>query len=300
MQATGIEAIGWAEEAARRGGGELIVTSIDADGGRRGYDLELIERIRARVRVPVIASGGAGGAADIVAALRGRRRRGARRLDLPRRRDDPRRRQAGGGGVRPAGAGVTVAEGALLPCVVQDADTGRVLMLAHVDAEAMEATKRTGLAHFHSRSRDRLWQKGETSGNVLRVVEIRADCDGDAMPILAHPAGPACHTGAVSCFGDAAPVLAELRRRDRRAGASRAGRVLRRRPARGRRASAPSARWARRRSRCCWPSRRASTWSAEVADLWFHSMLLLARDGLDPLAPLRELRRRRNAPRREA
>ena len=70
MQATGIEAIGWAEEVARRGGGELIVTSIDADGGRRGYDLELIERIRARVRVPVIASGGAGGAGDIVAALR--------------------------------------------------------------------------------------------------------------------------------------------------------------------------------------------------------------------------------------
>ncbi len=70
MQATGIEAVGWAEEAARRGSGELIVTSIDADGGRRGYDLELIERIRARVRVPVIASGGAGGAADMIAALR--------------------------------------------------------------------------------------------------------------------------------------------------------------------------------------------------------------------------------------
>ena len=58
------------------------------------------------------------------------------------------------------------------------------------------------MAHFHSRSRDRLWRKGETSGNVLRVVEIRADCDGDAILILAHPAGPTCHTGAVSCFGD--------------------------------------------------------------------------------------------------
>jgi imidazole glycerol-phosphate synthase subunit HisF len=70
MEPTGIETLAWAQEAAERGAGELLVTSIDADGGRRGYDLELIERIRARVRVPVIASGGAGGAADIVAALR--------------------------------------------------------------------------------------------------------------------------------------------------------------------------------------------------------------------------------------
>ena len=92
--------------------------------------------------------------------------------------------------MRPAGEGVTVPEGALLPCVVQDADTGRVLMLAYVDTEAMEATVRTGLAHFHSRSRGRLWRKGETSGNVLCVVEIRADCDSDARLYLAHPAGP--------------------------------------------------------------------------------------------------------------
>src|SRR4029079_5935556 len=136
--------------------------------------------------------------------------RGARRVDLPRRRDDPGRREAGGGRMRPAGEGVTVPEGALLRRVVQDADTGRVLMLAYVDAEALEATRRTGLAHFHSRSRGRLWQKGETSGNVLRVVGIRADCDEDALLYLAHPAGPTCHTGAVSCFGDAAPLLAEL------------------------------------------------------------------------------------------
>src|SRR6185312_2291106 len=101
-----------------------------------------------------------------------------RLLDLPRRRDDARRREAGGCRMRPAGEGVSVPEVKLLPCVVQDADTGRVLMLAHVDAEALAATRATGLAHFHSRSRGRLWQKGETSGNVLRVVDIRADCDG--------------------------------------------------------------------------------------------------------------------------
>jgi len=102
--------------------------------------------------------------------------------------------------MRPAGADLTVPEGALLPCVVQDADSGAVLMLAYVDAEALEATRRTGLAHFHSRSRDRLWQKGETSGNVLRVVEIREDCDDDALLLRVEPAGPACHTGSRSCF----------------------------------------------------------------------------------------------------
>jgi phosphoribosyl-ATP pyrophosphohydrolase/phosphoribosyl-AMP cyclohydrolase len=200
--------------------------------------------------------------------------------------------------VRPAGADVTVPEGALLPCVVQDASTGRVLMLAYVDAEAMEATRRTGEAHFHSRSRDRLWRKGETSGNVLRVVEIRADCDGDAILILAHPAGPTCHTGAVSCFGDGAPVLPEL------------ADVIAQRASAGPEESYVAGLLAGARERV---QRKVGEEAVEVllaepasehlvgevADLWFHSMLLLARDGLDPLAPLRELQRRRNAPRRQ-
>jgi phosphoribosyl-ATP pyrophosphohydrolase/phosphoribosyl-AMP cyclohydrolase len=194
--------------------------------------------------------------------------------------------------VRPAGAGVTVAEGELLPCVVQDADTGRVLMLAYVDAEAMEATVRTGLAHFHSRSRGRLWRKGETSGNVLRVVAIRADCDADALLYLAHPAGPTCHTGAVSCFGDGAPLLAELADViGQRAGSGEDGSYV-----------AGLLAGARERAQrkvgeeaveVLLAEAGSDHLVAEVADLWFHSMLLLARDGLDPLAPLAELRRRR-------
>jgi phosphoribosyl-ATP pyrophosphohydrolase/phosphoribosyl-AMP cyclohydrolase len=92
----------------------------------------------------------------------------------------------------------------LVPAVVQDAGDGTVLMLAWMDAEALEATTATGLVHFHSRSRGRLWQKGETSGNVLRVREIRLDCDADAILIRADPAGPTCHTGARSCFDTAA------------------------------------------------------------------------------------------------
>ncbi len=88
----------------------------------------------------------------------------------------------------------------LLTAVVQDARTDEILMLAFMDAEALAATRRTGLAHFHSRSRDTLWKKGETSGNVLAVEEILVDCDQDALVLKARPAGPACHTGARTCF----------------------------------------------------------------------------------------------------
>jgi|GraSoiStandDraft_8_1057269.scaffolds.fasta_scaffold104107_2 phosphoribosyl-AMP cyclohydrolase / phosphoribosyl-ATP pyrophosphohydrolase len=201
--------------------------------------------------------------------------------------------------MRPAGEGVTVPAGVLLPCIVQDADTGRVLMLAHVDTEALAATRATGLAHFHSRSRGRLWQKGETSGNVLRVVEIRADCDADTLLYLAHPAGPTCHTGSVSCFGDAAPLLAELR--DviaERAGAADEGSyvagLLRDERERAQRKVGEEA------VEVLVAEPGSENLVAEVADLWFHSMVLLARDGLDPLAPLHELRSRRGSPRREA
>ena len=90
----------------------------------------------------------------------------------------------------------------LVAAVVQDADDGRVLMVGWQDAEAIEATSRTGEAHFHSRSRDALWRKGETSGNTLPVVSMELDCDADAILIRARPAGPTCHTGARSCFDD--------------------------------------------------------------------------------------------------
>ncbi len=92
----------------------------------------------------------------------------------------------------------------LVPAIVQDAADGHVLMLAWQDREALDATLRTGEVHFHSRSRGRLWRKGETSGNVLRLVSARLDCDGDAVLITADPAGPTCHTGNRSCFDDVA------------------------------------------------------------------------------------------------
>lgn len=88
----------------------------------------------------------------------------------------------------------------LLTAVVVDAAAGRVLMVAFMDAEALAATRATGFAHFHSRSRGRLWKKGETSGHVLEVEDILVDCDQDALVLRCRPAGPACHTGAETCF----------------------------------------------------------------------------------------------------
>jgi phosphoribosyl-AMP cyclohydrolase / phosphoribosyl-ATP pyrophosphohydrolase len=88
----------------------------------------------------------------------------------------------------------------LVPGVVQDRADGRVLMLGYLDAEALAATLATGEVHFHSRSRDRLWRKGETSGHVLRLRDLAADCDGDALLLMVDPAGPTCHRGTRSCF----------------------------------------------------------------------------------------------------
>ena len=96
----------------------------------------------------------------------------------------------------------------LVAAVVQDADDGRVLMFAWQDAEAVEATLRTGEAHFHSRSRGRLWRKGESSGHTLAVVSQELDCDADAILIRARPAGPTCHTEARSCFDPRPAALA--------------------------------------------------------------------------------------------
>jgi phosphoribosyl-AMP cyclohydrolase / phosphoribosyl-ATP pyrophosphohydrolase len=116
--------------------------------------------------------------------------------------------------------GIRFDERGLVTCVVQDWRTGEVLMVAHMNEEALKRTRRTGEVHLYSRSRRDIWHKGATSGNVQRVRQIRYDCDGDAVVALVEPAGPACHTGQRSCFYrdldgmadpdvDAAPVAGE-------------------------------------------------------------------------------------------
>ena len=185
----------------------------------------------------------------------------------------------------------------LITCVVQDADSGDVLMVAWQDTEAREATRRTGLAHFHSRSRDALWQKGATSGNTMALVEELDDCDGDTVLLRVRPAGPACHTGQDTCFGarraDPRPgVLAELAgviaaRRGADPGAGDVAGILH-----GEREAAQR-KVGEEAVEVLLAAPGGDDLVGEVADLWFHSMLLLAHDGLDPLAPLEELARRR-------
>jgi phosphoribosyl-AMP cyclohydrolase len=91
----------------------------------------------------------------------------------------------------------------LVTAVTQDADTGRVLMVAWMDAQALDATLRTRQATYYSRSRQELWVKGATSGATQEVLDVQVDCDGDALLVLVRPAGPACHTGLMSCFDTA-------------------------------------------------------------------------------------------------
>jgi phosphoribosyl-ATP pyrophosphohydrolase/phosphoribosyl-AMP cyclohydrolase len=96
----------------------------------------------------------------------------------------------------------------LVPAIVQDANDGRVLMLGYMNREALQRTQETRRVTFYSRSRARLWEKGETSGHGLALRAIRLDCDGDTLLVSAVPEGPVCHTGAATCFGDAAPANA--------------------------------------------------------------------------------------------
>lgn len=97
-------------------------------------------------------------------------------------------------------------EKGLLPAIVQDATTKEVLMLAWVDAEAVQRTMDSGTTWFWSRSREQYWNKGATSGNTQKVREVRYDCDQDALLMIVEPAGPACHTGEISCFYRSMPA----------------------------------------------------------------------------------------------
>jgi phosphoribosyl-ATP pyrophosphohydrolase/phosphoribosyl-AMP cyclohydrolase len=175
----------------------------------------------------------------------------------------------------------------LRPAIVQDAATRRVLMLAWMDDEALRRTRETGEAHFFSRSRGRLWRKGETSGNTLAVEELRDDCDGDAILLRVRPAGPACHTGSVSCF---APwlwrVVAE--RSATRPPGSYVASLLDAGPAAAARKVGEEGVEAALAGAAESDERLVS----ELADLWFHSYVLLAARGLDPTAVEDELSRR--------
>jgi phosphoribosyl-ATP pyrophosphohydrolase/phosphoribosyl-AMP cyclohydrolase len=231
----------------------------------------------------------------------------------------------------PIGDGTAVRYGSdgLVPVVAQDVADGRVLMVGHADAEAVTATLETGLLHFHSRSRGRLWRKGETSGHVLRLCDLALDCDGDALLALVEPAGPTCHRGTRSCFdadpgspgsatGEAAGPVAvqgfgwletlwdtiQRRAADRPAG-SYTARLL------GGGVDAAGRKVAEEATELLLAAkddaaldavgldmsepRRATARAAiaaEAADLLYHALVLLAEREVEPAAVLAELRRR--------
>ena len=175
----------------------------------------------------------------------------------------------------------------LRAAIVQDAASGRVLMLAWMDAEAERRTRSTGFAHFWSRSRRRLWKKGASSGSTLAVEEIRDDCDGDAFLLRVRPNGPTCHTGAVSCFAPALwRTIAE--RAATRPEGSYVATLL----------DAGDAICAIKLEEEALETVFAALMESderlieELADLWFHSYVLLAARGLDPTAVEDELGRR--------
>ncbi len=175
----------------------------------------------------------------------------------------------------------------LRAAIIQDEASGRVLMLGWMDDEALELTRSSGLVHFFSRSRQRLWRKGETSGNALHVTEITLDCDEDAVLVRVHADGPTCHDGSTSCF---APWLWRriLRRENDQAEGSYVAAQL----------AAGAAQVARKVGEEAVELAVAALAEddervvSEAADLWFHILLLLRRRGLDPAAVDDELRRR--------
>jgi phosphoribosyl-ATP pyrophosphohydrolase/phosphoribosyl-AMP cyclohydrolase len=177
--------------------------------------------------------------------------------------------------------------GELKAAIVQDATTNRVLMLAWMDEEALRRTKESGQAWFFSRSRQELWHKGETSGAFLNVEELKEDCDGDAILVRVHPDGPACHTGAESCF---APWL--WRRVAERAKERPEGSYVTKLLAEGPKAAAQKVGEEGVEVAVAGVSESDEALIGELADLWFHSYVLLAARGLDPNAVEDELRRR--------
>ncbi len=184
----------------------------------------------------------------------------------------------------------------LIPAVCQDAVDGSVLMLAWMNAEALERTLATRRATFWSRSRQELWEKGATSGNALTVQEARLDCDSDALLLLVSPAGPACHTGARTCWGDdAGPLLTRLAgtieaRRGADPETSYVARLL------GSERSLAAGKVAEESAEVLDAEPGSDHQVEEAADVLFHLFALLARDGVDPLRVLDVLAQREGLP----
>jgi phosphoribosyl-ATP pyrophosphohydrolase/phosphoribosyl-AMP cyclohydrolase len=191
----------------------------------------------------------------------------------------------------------------LVPAIVQHAANGRVLMLGYMDRAALAATLARGRVVFFSRSRQRLWEKGESSGNFLQLIDIRCDCDADTLLVIAAPAGPVCHTGSASCFGDAsltaaAPLgfLLELEQLiGERIAEAPEGSYTARLYGRGVRRVAQKVGEEGLEVALAGAGESDDALLGECADLLYHLLVLLRSRGLPLAAVIEELRRRHQA-----
>lgn len=200
---TGLDAKEWVEKAAGLGAGTIVVNSIDADGMRAGYDIEMLAFLTRDVDCGIVASGGAGKAEDFLEVFQtnnkitGALAASIFHYNLVSIREV--KKQLGKiTGVQTDS--LKFDERGLIPAIVVDAKNNDVLMLAYMNKESLALSVEKRLTHFYSRSRQSLWLKGETSGNYQHITKIIADCDQDALLVYVNRDGPACHTGADSCF----------------------------------------------------------------------------------------------------
>ncbi len=212
---TGLDPAAWAEKLEALGAGSILLTSMQQDGTKSGYDNTLNARVSSRISVPLIASGGAGRLSDFYDAVREGGASGLLAASLfhfgevkiPELKRYLRLR-----GIKTTESGTSRQgfclkwedlkqnESGLVPVIVQDFISHRVLMLAYMNEEAYKMTEEKGLMHYYSRSRRCLWQKGESSGHIQELFKAYYDCDKDTLLCLVKQHGAACHTGEKSCF----------------------------------------------------------------------------------------------------
>lgn len=208
---TGLDALEWAKKAVALGAGEILLTSMDKDGTKSGYDNVITSMISEAVSVPVIASGGAGSLKDFEDAIVDGKADAVLAASLfhfgeIEIRDLKDYLASKGIPVREMPkslymwANMKKNSDGLVPAITQDAATGEVLMMAYMNYEAFRLTCETGYMHYYSRSRKAQWKKGETSGHVQKVISASIDCDRDTLLYKIDQTGAACHTGNRSCF----------------------------------------------------------------------------------------------------
>ncbi len=202
---TGLNAKEWIGKAAGLGAGTIVINSIDTDGMKEGYDIEMLAFLTENLNCNIVASGGAGKTEDFIEVFKTNNKiTGALAASIFHYNlvsiKEIKQQLENMTNISIDMESLKFDERGLIPAIVVDANNNNVLMLAYMNQESLALSIEKNLTHFYSRSRQSLWLKGETSGNYQHIVKIVADCDRDTLLIYVDKDGPACHTGADSCF----------------------------------------------------------------------------------------------------